>query len=188
MRLVAAAAVLGLASTTALAEPPGMTPPSPPPEPVIEGYRGQPAIADGVAVILAVTAVGAGNFQTTSTLGRTAYGTYVLGGPIIHLLRHRPGRAAISLAMRAGLPIGLGLLSGASGGKSSCAGNSGSTDCGPEWGSFVAFAGGFLVGALTASIVDSAVLAKGDDPPSRSVSPMVAPSRGGFTLGVAGAF
>src|SRR5256885_1796308 len=80
----------GLASTTALAEPPGMTLPSPPPEPVIEGYRGQPAIADGVAVILAVTAVGAGNYQTTSTLGRTAYGTYVLGGPIIHLLHHRP--------------------------------------------------------------------------------------------------
>lgn len=185
MRLVAAAAVLGLASTTALAEPPGMTPRSPPPEPVIEGYRGQPAIADGVAVILAVAAVEAGNYQATSTLGRTAYGTYVLGGPIIHLLHHRPGRAAISFAMRAGLPIGLGLLSGASGGQSSC---SASTDCGPEWGPFLRFAGGFLVGALTASIVDSAVLARGDDPPARSVSPMVAPSRGGFTLGVAGAF
>lgn len=188
MRLVVAAAVLGLASTTALAEPPSMTPPSPPPEPVIEGCRGRPVIVDGVAAILAVTAVEAGNYQTTSTLGRTAYGTYVLGGPIIHLLHHRPGRAAISLAMRAGLPIGLGLLVGASGGHNPCSGNPGSTDCGPDWGSFVWFAGGFLAGALTASIVDSAVLAKGDDPPARSVSPMVAPSRGGFTLGVAGAF
>lgn len=185
--VVVVAAVVGLARAPAFAEPPGMTPPLPPApqEPVVAPYYGLTLAADGVALVTAMAALGGGDSESRSRLFQIAAGTYVFGGPLIHLVHRRPGRAAISLAMRAGLPIGGALLLSSSH-HNSCPSDSTSCD---DFGGFFPFLVGFVGGILTASIVDSAVLARGDDPPARSWGPTVAPGRGGgFTFGVGGAF
>jgi hypothetical protein len=182
MRLAAAAIaiVLGLATTAAFAEPPGVTPQRMPvpDQPLVESYRLQTAIADGVAL---VTLAATHDASAGATFG---VGTYLLGAPIIHLLHRRPGRALGSLALRAGLPLGAALLLEASH-KNSCP--SSSTQC-DDLSGLGLFVGGIIGGAVVASVLDTALLAKGDDPPARGWGPAVAPNHGGVTLGIAGSF
>ncbi|HEX8108422.1 MAG TPA: hypothetical protein VF516_11875, partial [Kofleriaceae bacterium] len=145
--VVAVVAVIGLARTAAFADPPGMTPPVPPApqDPVVAPYYGLTLAADGVALVTAMAALGGGDSESRTRLFQIAAGTYVLGGPLLHVVHGRPGRAAISLAMRVGLPVvAAGLLS---------SGHDG-------WDALVPFLLGAVGGTLTASIVDAAVLAR----------------------------
>jgi hypothetical protein len=180
MHLAAVAVVLGLASTAAFAEPPEVTPQLKPvpDQPLVESYRLQTAVADGIALLTLVAA------HDQSVTGEFGFGMYLLGAPIIHIIHRRPGRALGSLALRAGIPLTAALLL-ASSHQNSCP--SDSTQCDDLSGIGLA-AIGLIGGATLASILDTAFLAKGDDPPARSWGPAVTPSHGGVTLGVAGSF
>jgi len=183
MRALIAVAVW---ATAASADPPGLTPlvePAAPAtaEPVVASYREQTAASDAAAVGLLFVAGGAKTVQ----LIPVALGTYFLGAPVIHLVHHRPGRAAASLALRVGLPI-LGAMIGAKTYHSSCSPHDVECDdVGPEVNEVL----GVLGGALAASVIDTAFLAKGDEAPARPAwSPTVAAGRQGFSVGLAGSF
>ncbi|TMQ06632.1 MAG: hypothetical protein E6J90_45680 [Deltaproteobacteria bacterium] len=180
MRIIAALIVLGLGSTAAFAEPPGATPQSTPASgELVESYRFQTAAIDAIALATAL-----GTVRNPGAFGEFALGTYLFGAPIIHLVHHRPGRALGSLAMRAGIPLAMGLLL-ASMHTNSCPADS--TQC-DDYGAFGLALVGMIGGAVVASVLDTAYLAKGDEPPARSWGPTVAASRGGVALGVAGSF
>jgi len=115
---------------------------------------------------------------------------YPLGGPIAHLAHGNYGRAAGSLALRAGLPI-LGVAIATS---ATCASarNSDSDLAGLCYVAPVLV--GSTIGALSAIAIDSAVLAW-DSAPSPSerttgfrIVPTFAPLEGGATAGVVGTF
>jgi len=173
MRFLAAVVVgLGFATATASAQPPAATQPLPPlpQEPLVESYRLATVSTDIIAGLATVLAVG-----DPKNVGPVAAGAYAFGAPIMHLLHHRPGRALGSLALRA-IPFGIAylVLDG---------GHNGYEVLVPQ---FV----GVLGSAITVSIVDSAVLAKGDEPPppARSWTPTVAPTHSGLTFGLRGSF
>ncbi len=168
--------VVGLATVhSAFAEPPGLTPVTEPaPEPV-GSYRLEVAAVD--ASVVAALALGHGS----GAVGGFALATYAVGAPLVHVLHGRPGAAARSMGLRAGMPIlgglvGYGLLSMGHG-------NSGD-DISP--GAVGAILGVFA-GAIAASAIDIGVLAKGDDVPR--VGPAVTPTtNGGMTFGLSGRF
>lgn len=94
---------------------------------------------DGIAIVTTPILVGVG--------------VYALGGPIVHLSKGEPGRAAASLGLRIGLPVALGGLVASQ--QQEC---SPTADlCGTGKGIAIAAAAG--VGALAAMIIDSAALA-----------------------------
>jgi hypothetical protein len=169
MRHAAAVAVLVLLTATAFAEPPGLAPAAEPPPAseasLVESYRAQTLMGDGVAVLASLLMTTSTNMQTQEALGTLAAGAYLFGAPAAHLLHHRPGRAIGSFVMRAGIPLVAALLL-ARGYHSS----------------------GAIGGGIVASVIDNAFLAKGDERPARMWSPTVAAIHGGVTLGVGGAF
>ncbi len=179
MRLAVGFVVLAMLCTRVHADPPGMTPPIVPPpadQPLVESYRLQTGLADTAALLLMTAGVHDGSVASL------ALGTYVLGAPLVHLAHGRPGRAAGSLALRVGLPVVAAALL-ASSQRSSCPSTDDTCDDDGEIG---AIAVGLLGGMLAASVIDTAFLAKGDDPPAaRSWTPTIAPTpHGGLTLGV----
>lgn len=184
MRLATIAVVLGLASTAAFAEPTGVpSQPQPVPEPpLIESYRLQTALADGAALL--TLAAGAGS--SDSSTFKLGIGIYLLGAPIVHLMHHRPSRAFGDLALRAAIPAAATLLL-LSAHRDPCSSPGANYRC-TDWGALGLWAVGLIGGATVASVLDTSLLAKGDDPPARSWSPAIAPSHGGATLGVAGSF
>jgi hypothetical protein len=110
-----------------------------------------------------------------------ALGTYLLGAPIVHATHHRPGRAAGSLALRAGLPI-LGIAIGL---KSVHTCNGDVCDEGPGAAPIL----GMVAGMIAASVIDTAFLAKGDEAPTRaSWTPTIAARRESVSLGIAASF
>jgi hypothetical protein len=163
---------LGLVSTAALAQPPSATQPLPPlpQEPLVESYRQATISVDIVAGVATVVA-----FADPRNVGPLAAGMYAFGAPVMHLLHHRPSRAIGSLALRA-IPFGIGFLILDGGHKG--------------YEILLPLIAGVFGSALAVSIIDSAVLAKGDEPPppARSWTPAVAPTRSGFTLGLRGSF
>jgi hypothetical protein len=100
-------------------------------------------------------------------------------GPVVHLAHHHGARAAGSLWLRVGLPAA-GLILGAQMGACSA-------KCDAPGGGVIL---GFGLGALTALILDDAVLAWDDRPPPAPSSPVVSlvPTRGGAALALAGSF
>jgi hypothetical protein len=95
-----------------------------------------------------------------------------LSGPTIHILNGHPGRAAGSLGMRVGLPIGTGLLLSAG-----CTG----------WDCLATFAGGFLIGGATAEVIDVA-WSRSEVLEDLPVRPMVNATETSAVLGLGGAF
>jgi len=105
-------------------------------------------------------------------LGLTGAVVYVAGGPTVHLAHGHPGRAAISVALRVGTPLvfglaGMGIGAALYHGPAPCnGGDMPYQGCYDDsgWGSFVAaifgMGVGAGVGALTASTIDIAVLAR----------------------------
>lgn len=135
------------------AQPP---PPPPPPAdptpaprelPRTESYGRYLLMVDGINLVTAPFYVGIGG--------------YLLAAPIVHLQHDHPGRAAISLGMRLAFPIVGGLV-----------GALGPNDCPREavvcvpWPILT----GLVVGILSASILDAAVLGSGAPAPPKKVS------------------
>ena len=87
------------------------------------------------------------------TLGYMAIGAYVFAPPLIHFGHQRPGSAGASFAMRLGLPLVAGRFAS---GAASCTVHEADGEmhgCAAIW-----FVIGGLLGALTASALDCAVL------------------------------
>jgi hypothetical protein len=184
VHLATIAVVLGLASTAAFAEPAGVPSQAQPMSqpPLIESYRLQTVLADGAALL--TLAAGAGS--SDSSTFKLGVGIYLLGAPIVHLVHHRPGRAFGDLALRAGIPAAATLLLVAAH-TNPCSSPDANYRC-TDWGALAVWGIGLIGGATLASVLDTSLLAKGDDPPARSWSPAITPSHGGVTLGVAGSF
>jgi hypothetical protein len=146
----------------------------------VASYHGEVLVVDGVAVGL--LGAGMGMEWTTGGGGGGAFfgvvsgSLYLVGAPLTHMTRQRYGRAALSAAIRVGLPL-LGVVV---------------ADLLPrEPGTIGAHYFVMGVGALVACALDALVLAKGDPPPperQRSWTPVATPASSGFTLGVTGRF
>ena len=75
--------------------PPGLTPAvtAPTPPPGVASYRGQTLLADGIAAGLLVVAVSSDSSDQGESMAKLSLGTYVLGAPIIHVMKGRTGHA-----------------------------------------------------------------------------------------------
>jgi hypothetical protein len=187
--VVRLAVVLVLATSFAIAHaaPPATTEVSP--AKYVDGYATQVFAADGLAVALVlVSSQQRFNAETGPTYLYAAAAAFALGGPVLHTLHGRTETAFGSLALRVALP--------ALGGFMMYPLVSGSSDC-EECVAFIGF--GIALGAATASILDMKYLAAADErPPATPAKParparpswhtLVAPTRGGGTLGFMRAF
>jgi hypothetical protein len=173
------------------ATPPALTPlrvtpaPEPPREQIWYGW--EPAITDGVALVLGGVAIGV----RSDSLGYLAWGEYAAPAPTVHALRGHPGKAAASIGLRALLPLtGVFLGTLAAEPWRSSSGSSGSSSL--EVGAVT----GALAGAITAAILDDVLLAHEDAPVASEPAPPpspgwhagLAPTRGGATVGIAATF
>jgi hypothetical protein len=200
MRVAAAAAVLALTCQLAHADSPGMTPSgppgltpvspvapveAPPPTPLVASYRAQTLAADAAAVGLFLIAAKSGDRDRSEVFGTLSIATYALGAPFIHVTKNRIGRAVLSLTMRVGFPVIGGMLLDSLRPTSTC-----------DDGLYCEYTGpsdemvlGVIGGLIAASIVDAAVLAKGDAPKAdRGWAPTARATQGGFAVGVHAAF
>jgi hypothetical protein len=158
-------------------------------------YGWQTLIADGATVTL-VPAVASQLDSDGTAIAVGMVGSYLLAAPIIHLAHGRPGIAAASLGLRAGLPMGGALLGAALAG-----------DCRGELCGAGGAVIGFVVGILGATTLDAVVLSRepreddesNSDDDARSAPPQVkrgfaltptgGPRKeGGFDLGVGAIF
>lgn len=114
-----------------------------------EGYGIVTAAVDSVPLALTITSMTANDERILLP----AIATYLVGGPVVHLAHGHPGRAGLSLVLRAGAPVALGLLGAASERHTGRPGLS-------ELGAGVL---GALAGALGAMVVDWLVLSAGTD-------------------------
>jgi len=125
----------------------------------------------GGAVVTAIPCV-AGNgarvsCQVAIGLGVASVGTYLLASPITHLTRDRPKAAALALALRVGLPAGALAIA--------------QTFENPGEASSLV-----IYGMIAAPIID--YLALGRFTKKTDVRAVVAPSKGGASFAVAGAW
>jgi hypothetical protein len=123
--------------------------------------------------------------------------SYLLGAPAIHASHGNRGQAALSLGVRAGLPV-LGALAGKAlyernqRRQEPCSEDE-STQCGTfvdGLDRFVVIAAGAIIGATGAVVFDWIVLDHSEKVPARSlvVVPQVGVSEQGVSLGVSGRF
>jgi hypothetical protein len=185
--LVLSVAVTMLATASAHADPPGMTPALEPTAATPAGdatsYRLQTAAADLSAI--AVGMVASKSEDHGGQVGAVAVLTYGFGAPLVHLYHHHLDRAGESLALRIGLPLLGGLLGNALGKR----------QCGPGCDNDSDIAGtafGVVIGAVAASAIDIGYLSRGEEV-TRAPTPSVGPTAsvgaaGSVQLGVGGSF
>lgn len=156
-------------------------------------YGWQTLIVDGASI--GTMALGG----AAPPLALVGLGGYLIGPAFVHGANGNSRGAALSIAMRASLPLLGGLIGYASAGR--C------TDTDPENKQFFgpcflhgfAEAGiGVLVGATTAIVIDTAAIARGDRPVERKtddgrprvtgVAPSYDPKTGAAGLGLGGTF
>jgi hypothetical protein len=167
-------------------------------------YGWETLMADGISVLVVpALAVSIDSKGDGGAAVAAAAGSYVLAAPIIHLAHGRPGIAAASLGLRLGAPVGGAFLGAAA------AGNCNGSFCRLEGAAI-----GFVLGMVTATVVDAAALSYeprdkdedgGDErsrdearraepskaPPKKAISfaPTGGPRReGGFDVGLAATF
>jgi hypothetical protein len=131
-------------------------------------YGWQSLLGDSVSVALVL----AGGESRATTVGEIGY---LAGGPVIHALHRHPREALASVALRGLLPFAGAAL----GSDAHCD----ALSCG--------VATGFVLGALTAMVIDDCILAWDDAPaPAPATAPAlgITPLRGGGALSLAGAF
>jgi hypothetical protein len=171
----------GAASPDAAAAPPA--PAAPPPAARRQWYGYQTLIVDGASLVTAPIVVGLGGL--------------VLGGPIVHLVHHRPLAALASLGLRTALPT-----AGAYIGLSAAGTCHDKQEPGRLLGScfmhgFSELIVGGLVGATIAIAVDASTLAFETDAPEdresgvphvTSLVPSIDPLTRSASVGLAGTF
>jgi hypothetical protein len=176
------ATVMHFSSPAAADETPGKTPMRD------VWYGWQTLSADAAAVALSI---GVGQLDAKAG-GYTFLGGYLLGGPTVHVFNKQYGKAGISLALRAGLPLTLG-LGGLLVGSSQCkddkddGNNEVVIPCDVVLGATGAVVGIFT-GLVAGSLLDMAFLAKKKEPVQEGVSwsPVLTPRQGGVMLGAVG--
>jgi hypothetical protein len=140
-------------------------------------YGWQTLLTDGAALAI-LMAANSDNRQeaTIEGLGALAGATFLLGGPIVHWANGQTGRGFASLGIRLGTPV-VGFLFLADGVENRSLFR-------------VGLGASLLIAWIPGAIaIDAAVLARKEVPASRvSVVPLVAPTRGGGTLGLGGTF
>jgi hypothetical protein len=157
------------------------------PELDYDDYRLTMVAVDATAVALVAAGVYLDHEDVTPALALVGVGTYVLGGPIIHLAHEQSGRALGSIGLRVGLPATGLLVGGAL--AASCGGAS-------EWCLVGAVLFGGVIGlggVLAAIIVDDAVLGRAPKPATKSaarvaLTPLLDPKRRAAGLSLVGAF
>lgn len=170
--------------------PPGLTPevaPATTDEPAVKSYWYQTLAADGLAITFVALAAN-GHGGDSDSLAKLGIGTYLLGAPLIHVSKGRPGRALGSLAMRVGLPFVGALIGSALEPTYKCYDEY--DDCGPDGVSGEVVLGAVL-GVVGASLIDATVLAKGDAPKAKAQptwTPTARATHGGVALGLTGTF
>jgi len=152
-----------------------------------EWYGYQTLLVDVAGIGMGVGAAGGGY-----PLAIAGLATYVVGGPIVHAAHGHGGKVGLDLGIRLGAPTA-GAFTGA--GLACAAGG-----CRGTYGALGAVAGGLLgigIGAITAIVIDAAVIAR--EPAERReevakwdgkpiVRPEVTSLPGGGAVGVGGAF
>jgi hypothetical protein len=176
-----AAALLLAATVPAVAH--ADEPPSPPAE--TRWYGWQTGLADlGVIGLWAASGAldGHGTTAGGDALGLLGLAGFALGAPIVHAAHERRWTAIGSLGLRVGAPLA-GALSAYGWGRLTCgAHDEGDLPCPGGWAIL-----GLVGGLITASIVDTAVLAREPvHPRGLSLTLTGAPVRGGGALGVLG--
>ena len=159
--------------------------PAKPETPQTTWYGWQTLIADGAAAGLLGLTLLSSDGNAANVLGTLSFGTYLLGGPIVHWSHGHGWTGFGSLAARVGLPLGgalVGVLIGAAA-------------CGSSEDEFVpcpvAFgAVGLLAGMVAAPVVDATIIAR--EPVTRPAGPplqaLLVPSGDGGKLVLAGRF
>jgi hypothetical protein len=161
------------------------------PKPNTQWYGWQTLMTDGAAFVVLVSALPAGDqlgsrVQTDVLL--TAGGIYLMGAPVVHLAHGRPGVAAASLGVRAGVPTVL--VGGAYFGTVAAVRAIAKSDSGGGWGPSAPAALGMLavvtVGGLVAAsgivlpiVLDAAVLGREPVTPSSASQLRVVPQLDG---------
>ena len=135
-------------------------------------YGWQTLATDAGSIAFAAATAAHGAADTPSTvLGITSAAFYFAGGPLVHLAHGRGKEALSDFLLRAGIPLGAGLLGAAIVGGSSS--RSASDDCG-SCSAMVGFLLGAGLGGIGASALDAAVLAREPVAPARlQLSPAV---------------
>src|SRR6185436_9631485 len=159
--------------------------PAKPEKPQTTWYGRQTLIADGAAAGLLGLTILSSDGNAANVLGTLSFGTYLLGGPIVHWSHGHGWTGFGSLAARVGFPLGgalVGVLIGAAA-------------CGSSEDEFipcpVAFgAVGLLGGMVAAPVVDATIIAR--EPVTRPAGPplqaLLVPSGDGGKLVLAGRF
>lgn len=175
--------------------PPALTPPviapaveaPPEPPPRRYAYRWQVATADITAIVmsLAVDRISADGGDRPGALATLTIATYFFAAPMVHGV-HRQGKRALgSFALRAGLPLLLGLLGEQIDGTPEC---DACQDTLRSEGKLI----GLTAGVLIAMAVDNALLArpiwKRVERPRTAWTPALAGVRGGALAGLSGSF
>ena len=124
-------------------------------KPAADNYAWQVAATDATLIGAAVAGFslegkdGSLNYIPSNTLMAVGGIGYFLGGPLVHIAHKHYGRAGISAAIRAGLPIFAGAVAAR---FATCSPNE--ILCGLD-----EFAMGFAAGAVAAAVVDSTLIA-----------------------------
>jgi hypothetical protein len=204
-RAVLALVTLLLVTTIAHAEPPGLTIATPltatpwstiqsvdtgistvaPPTTETRSYRGQLVAADSAALMAGIVAGGSG-IELDDELRGIGVGTFLLAAPMIHAANGHGLRALGSLGLRLALPtlgaaLGVHLQTRSS---SQCTLGGLCHDAVPQGGLVI----GIGIGALTAVVVDTWLLAKPTKVTRSGWAPTASPTRGGATVGLTGRF
>jgi hypothetical protein len=151
------------------------------PEPVdataIRWYGYQTLIADASTVALLASAENLNN----GSLAYAGLASYLLASPIIHGLHHQPSTAAGSFLLRLGLPVLLGAV-----GMGLAGSDCHTDDCGLNEAAGAAI--GIVAGAMGASVIDMAFLAREPLRRPGGVSVAFLPTQQGATLAMGGRF
>jgi hypothetical protein len=164
--------------------------PKPSAPPQIEWYVWQTMASDLTAISLLALSSGIENkHKNASTLAALAgVGFYVFGAPLVHAANGQVGKGFGSLGLRVGAPV-VGVLGGLATGAAACPderpGEANTHICPIGHAAL-----GFLLGSVTAMLVDASVLAKKEvlARPAVSFAPFVVPTSGGSSFGLAGSF
>ena len=140
------------------------------PAPAADNYAWQVAATDATLMSAAFAGFslegkdGSLNYIPSNTMMAVGGIGYFLGGPIVHIAHKHYGRAGVSLAIRTGLPMAFGVVAAQ---FKSCSPNE--ILCGLD-----EFATGFAVGAVTAAVVDSTLIAPWSSKSTAEPEPPVA--------------